>query len=157
MVFYLLLFRQDHVLPPSLPEQMAVRGDGARKHAHRQHRVVRPVGLRHHVEQGHRTVSFLSLSHSKQCKKKKKERMKAGRIFEDLYCSSMSSGYSSRFSCCSTLFYFSTRDIKRMHKYIFALLTPVCLPPTCVVTVALECIINDPAAQFFLIFSCFWI
>lgn len=53
--------------------------------------------------------------------------MKAGRIFEDLYCSSMSSRYSSTFSCCSTLFYFSTRDIKRMHKYIFALLTPVCL------------------------------
>lgn len=37
---------------------MAVRGDGARQHAHRQHRVVHPVGLRHHVEQGHRAVSF---------------------------------------------------------------------------------------------------
>lgn len=48
---------------------MAVCGDGARQHAHRQHRVVHPVGLRHHVEQGHRTVSFFSLPQKQKMQK----------------------------------------------------------------------------------------
>lgn len=56
--FYPFLFHQDHVLPPSLSEQMALRGDRAWKHTHRQHRVLHLVRICHHVEQGHRTVSF---------------------------------------------------------------------------------------------------
>ena len=36
---------------------MALRWDGARKHTHRQRRVLHLVRIRHYVEQGHRTVS----------------------------------------------------------------------------------------------------
>lgn len=48
-IFFCLLL-QDHLLPPSLSKQMAVRGDGAREHTHRQHRVLHFVRIRHHVE-----------------------------------------------------------------------------------------------------------
>lgn len=125
-VLCVLLFRQDHVLPPSIPEQMAVRGDGARKHAHRQHRVVHPVGLRHHVEQGHRTVSFLSLPHSTQCKQehKEKEKMKAGRILEDfLFYRCVIRVQLQILPWFHTVLLFDTFDIKRMHEHIFTLLT----------------------------------
>lgn len=49
---------QNHILPPALPEQMAVHRLGARKHPHRQRGVLHPLRLCHYVEQSHRIVSL---------------------------------------------------------------------------------------------------
>ena len=45
------------MLPPALPEQVALRGHRTRQRLHCQHRVIRALRLYHQLEQGHRPVS----------------------------------------------------------------------------------------------------
>lgn len=52
------LLLQNHILPPALPEQMAVHRHRKRKHPHRQRGVLHSLRLRHYVEQSHRIVSL---------------------------------------------------------------------------------------------------
>lgn len=49
---------QNHILPPALPEQMAVHRHRKRKHPHCQRGVLHSLRLRYYVEQSHRTVSL---------------------------------------------------------------------------------------------------
>lgn len=52
------LLLQNHVLPPALPEQMALYRHRKRKHPHCQRGVLHSLRLCHYVEQSHRTVSL---------------------------------------------------------------------------------------------------
>lgn len=57
---------QNNLLPPALPEQVAVHRHRTGEHPHRQRGVLHALRLRHHVEQSHRTVS-LRLTHPGIC------------------------------------------------------------------------------------------
>lgn len=48
---------QNHILPPALPEQMAIHWLRTRKHSHCQRGVLQSLRLCHYVEQSHRIVS----------------------------------------------------------------------------------------------------